>query len=355
MAFETGQPYTTLCHAGILFSCIPIMHREKPLGGMLTGKCLSEAFSETIGQDMLKRLAGLRFPENRLLEEARQLPITSGRLLHEAVEFLFILVYETAHLDPYVIEWRRMQTAQQAHIGELIQEHKQTGRDEPYPFESERRLIAKVKSADSRGAQDQLNTLLAGILYRYPGQTNILKIRLTELLGILSRAAAEAGADPESLLEKNASYISKVISLQTQEEICIWLSVAVQELIDCVRATQQPHRLQRLQPAIDFIHQNFHKKITLEQIARAAHFSVSRLCHLFRERMQMTVIAYLNEVRISRAKHLLAATDWGCLEICFESGFENLSYFNRTFKKLTGLTPSQFRKQNRRSAGLPPE
>lgn len=350
MAFETGQPYTTLCHAGILFSCIPIMHRDSPLGGMLTGKCLSEPFNETIGRDMLKRLAGLRFSQERLLEEARGLPITSGRLLHEAVEFLFILVYETARLDPYVMDWRRMQTAQQAHIGQLIQERKQTRLEEAYPFESERRLIAKVKIADKRGANDLLNTLLAGILYRYPGQTTILKIRLTELLGILSRAAAEAGADPDSLLEKNASYISKVIALQTQEDICLWLSVAVQELIDCVLAAQKPNRLERLQPALDFLQQHFRENISLEQIARAAHVSVSRLCHLFQERMQTTAIAYLNELRIGWAKRLLAATDRTCLEICYDCGFENLSYFNRTFKKLTGLTPSQFRKQNRPAA-----
>jgi len=350
MAFETGQPYTTLCHAGILFSCIPIMHRETPLGGMLTGKCLSEPFNETIGQDMLKRLAGLRFSAERLFDEARFLPITSGRLLHEAVEFLFILVYETAKLDPHVIEWKRLQTTQQAHIGELIQEHKQAGLEQGYPFELEKRLIVKVKIADKAGADDLLNTLLAGILYHYPGQINILKIRLTELLGILSRAAAEAGADPETLLEKNASYISKVISLQNQEEICLWLSVAVRELIDCVSAAGKPGRLERLQPALEFLQQHFHEKITLEQIARSAHLSVSRLCHLFQERMQTTAVAYLNELRISWAKRLLSTTEKTCLEICFESGFENLSYFNRTFKKLTGLTPSQFRKQHRPAA-----
>lgn len=350
MAFETGQPYTTLCHAGILFSCIPIMHRDIPLGGMLTGKCLSEPFNPTIGQDMLKRLAGLRFPADRLLEEARSLPITSGRLLHEAVEFLFILVYETAKLDPHVIEWRRLQTAQQAHIGELIQEHKQAGLKQGYPFELEKRLIAKVQIADKSAADDLLNTLLAGILYHYPGQINILKIRLTELLGILSRAAAEAGADPETLLEKNASYISKVISLQNQEEICLWLSVAVRELIDCVSAAGKPIRLERLQPAIEFIQQHFRKKITLEQIAHASHLSLSRLCHLFQERLHTTAVTYLNELRISWAKRLLSTTEKTCLEICFESGFENLSYFNRTFKKLTGLTPSQFRKQHRPAA-----
>ncbi len=352
MAFETGQSYTALCHAGILFSCIPIMHRETPLGGMLTGKCLSEPFNETIGQDMLKRLAGLRFSAERLFEEARSLPITSGRLLHEAVEFLFILVYETAKLDPHVIEWRQRQTAQQAHIGELIQEHKQAGLEQGYPFELEKRLIAKVQLAD-KSADDLLNTLLAGILFHSPGQVNILKIRLTELLGILSRAAAEAGADAETLLEKNASYISKVISLQSQEEICLWFSVAVRELIDCVSAAKKPSRLERLQPALEFLQQHFRERITLEQIARSAHLSVSRLCHLFQERLQTTAVAYLNELRINWAKRLLSTTEKTCLEICYESGFENLSYFNRTFKKLTGLTPSQFRKQYHPAASMP--
>jgi len=75
---------------------------------------------------------------------------------------------------------------------------------------------------------------------------------------------------------------------------------------------------------------------------------------VFKEQMGITIIDYVTSVRIERAKHLLLATDQSCTEICFEVGYNNQSYFTRTFKALVGMTPRQFKNQNQRS-GLPSE
>ena len=208
--------------------------------------------------------------------------------------------------------------------------------------------MAKVRIGDKTGAREILNSILGSIVFRNPGQINILKVRLVELLSILSRSASEAGVDPDLLLEKNVGYISKVVSLDTQEDICIWISLALNDFIDSVYELQKPLRDDRLRPAVESIQKHYREKITLEEIARAAHLSVSRLCHLFRERMRLTIFDYLTDLRISRARSLLISTDRTCLEICYDSGFNNLSYFNRTFKQHTGMSPTQFRRQNHR-------
>ncbi|HPY77008.1 MAG TPA: PocR ligand-binding domain-containing protein [Anaerohalosphaeraceae bacterium] len=348
IAFETGQPSTTVCHAGIIFSCVPVMNQDMPLGGILLGRCLSEPFSSAIQEDMEKRLLGLRLSKSALFRSARQLPILSARTIHDAVEFLYILLYETAQLDPRVIEWKRLQSQQQSQISGHIHLHKQTQLPEKYPFQSERELIAKVKIGDKTGAREILNSLLGSILFRNPGQLNILKVRLVELLGMLSRSASEAGVDPDLLLEKNVGYINKVLLLDTQEEICAWISFALNDFIDSVYALQKPQRQSRLGPALSYIQKHYREKITLDQIARAAHLSASRLCHLFAGQMGFTVFDYIASLRIDRAKTLLLSTDQTCLQICYDSGFFNLSYFNRTFRQQTGMTPTQFRKQNLR-------
>jgi two-component system response regulator YesN len=64
--------------------------------------------------------------------------------------------------------------------------------------------------------------------------------------------------------------------------------------------------------------------------------------------MGITIVDYLTSVRIERAKQLLLATDQNCTEICFEVGYNNQSYFTRTFKDLVGMTPRQFRARNKR-------
>jgi two-component system response regulator YesN len=348
MAFETGQPYTTLCHAGIIVSCVPVMNNEIPLGGIFLGKCLSEPFSPAIEEDLKKRLLGLRIQKNTLLGAARKLPVLSARYIHEAVEFLFIMLYDTTGLDLRIIQWKQQKTLQQAQIGEFIHQRKLTDLDEKYPFHREQELIAKVKIGDKTGAREILNFILGNILFRNPGQLNILKVRLVELLSILSRSASESGVDSDILLEKNSDYINRVITLETQEDICVWISRALDDFIDSVYELQQSQKDTRLKPVMDYIQKNYKNKIALEHIAKAAHISVSRLCHLFKAQINSTVFDYLTNLRINRAKYLLLSTDMTCIEICFDSGFTNLSYFNRTFKRRAGMTPTQFRSQNKR-------
>ncbi|MBM4104032.1 MAG: helix-turn-helix domain-containing protein [Planctomycetes bacterium] len=347
MAFETGQPYSTLCHAGIIFSCVPIMNNEIPFGGIFLGKCLSEPFGPAIEEDLKKRLLGLRIQKNALIGATRNLPVLSARYIHEAIEFLFIMLYDTTGLDPRVIQWKQQKTLQQSRIGEIIHQQKVTDQPEKYPFHREQELLAKVKIGDKTGAREILNLILGNILFRNPGQLNILKVRLVELLSILSRSASESGVDSDILLEKNSDYINRVITLETQEDICVWISRALDDFIDSVYQLQKSQKDTRLKPVLDYLQKNHKYKISLDMIAKAAHLSVSRLCHLFKEEFNSTVFDYLTGLRINRTKHLLLSTDKTCMEICFDSGFNNLSYFNRTFKQRAGMTPTQFRNQTK--------
>lgn len=346
MAFETGQPYTTICHAGVIVCCVPLMNHDVALGGIVCVRGLPETYNQTLREDIEKRLIGLKYDPNSLFKAVQELPVYNTRQIHDAAEYLYIMLYDRTNLDPHVIQWRRQQTTQQAKIGESIHDHKLAGINEKYPFQSEQELIAKVRIGDKTGAREILNSLLGSIMFRNPGQLNISKIRLVELLGILSRSASEAGVDPDILLGKNAEYINKVLTLESQTEICSWISLALNDFIESVYEQLHIQNNTRLRPTLEYLQKNYQNRISIDDIAKASHMSVSRLCHLFKEQLGLTVFDYLTNLRVSRAKYLLVSTDMTCLEICLDSGFNNLSYFNRTFKKRIGMTPSQFRKQN---------
>ncbi len=205
-----------------------------------------------------------------------------------------------------------------------------------------------MKIGDRIGAKEILNSLLGAIMFQNPGDLDILKARLVELLSILSRAAVEGGVDIQLLLEKNVGYINKVINVSNQQDICVWISNALNDFIDSVYASQDASKITQVKPAIDFIEGNYDRPITLADVAKAAYLSVSRMAHLFKEQMGITIIDYLTDVRIDHAKRLLLATDKSCANICFEVGYNNQSYFTRTFKELVGMTPRQFRDSNRR-------
>lgn len=348
LSIETGQPYITLCHAGIVLACVPIMNGSQPLGGMFFGKCIWEPADNSLRRDVEKRLSGIRVFQQGLDQFMESLPVVSARRIHEAAEFLYVLVYEAADLDPQVVEWRRTRSVQQSQISQVIQETKLLEVEEAYPYELECQLIAKVKLGDRTGAKEILNLLLGRILFHHPGNLDLLKARLVELLSVLSRAAAQGGVPINTLLNKNLDYINKVLTIETQEDICVWISHALDDFIESVYKSQDVRKMTQLKPAIDFMQLRYSQPLTLADVAKASHLSVSRLAHLFREEMGVTIVDYLTNLRIHHAKRLLMMSESNCTRICYEVGYNNQSYFTRVFKQITGLTPRQFRQQNKR-------
>ena len=86
-------------------------------------------------------------------------------------------------------------------------------------------------------------------------------------------------------------------------------------------------------------------KITIRDIAEVTGFSESHFMRYFRNIMNTTFVDYLREYRLTMAARLLTSSESSILDIAVESGFENLSYFNRTFKKKYQMTPHEYRKQ----------
>ncbi|WP_396636450.1 AraC family transcriptional regulator [Maribacter sp. R77961] len=104
---------------------------------------------------------------------------------------------------------------------------------------------------------------------------------------------------------------------------------------------KEQKRLRKIYALID---ERYHEKITLTEIAGACNLSKEAFCRYFKKTTGSTFISFLNQYRISQAKRLLLSGK-NVSETCYECGFESLSYFNRSFKKVTGENPSAFRKK----------
>jgi AraC-like DNA-binding protein len=100
----------------------------------------------------------------------------------------------------------------------------------------------------------------------------------------------------------------------------------------------------RLNKIYQYILNNFSREIPLSQIAKVAHISPHSFCRYFKSRIKKTFSSFLLEVRVGHACKLLAESHKTIAEVCFESGFNTFSNFNRHFKSITGTTPSAHRK-----------
>ena len=107
-----------------------------------------------------------------------------------------------------------------------------------------------------------------------------------------------------------------------------------------VYADKMPGRVHKL---MHYIQQNFKEDITLQQVASISGLQLHSFCRFFKALTHRTFSDFLNEVRIGFAKKLLQQSDLPITQIALECGYSNISYFNRSFKKINYITPKEFR------------
>jgi AraC-like DNA-binding protein len=92
-----------------------------------------------------------------------------------------------------------------------------------------------------------------------------------------------------------------------------------------------------------YIQGRYSERISLDEAAQAVNASTRHFCKVFKSATGITFTDYVARVRVEKAKHLLGNPHLRVSEIAFETGFESISQFNRSFKRITGQSPTQFR------------
>lgn len=98
---------------------------------------------------------------------------------------------------------------------------------------------------------------------------------------------------------------------------------------------------------LQYISEHYESHLSIEVMAKACHLSESHFMKFFKSTVGMTFTEYLNDYRLTIAARLLQSTGRTVIEIAAACGFDNVSYFNRLFKRKYQTTPSRYRKENR--------
>ena len=101
--------------------------------------------------------------------------------------------------------------------------------------------------------------------------------------------------------------------------------------------------LERLQPALDYIEQNYAERISVAQLAQLLCLSPDRLGHLFRDGVGQAPLQYINEIRLRKAMNLLQTEEYTVTEVAQAVGFFDYNHFGRLFRRRYGCTPNQAR------------
>ena len=104
-------------------------------------------------------------------------------------------------------------------------------------------------------------------------------------------------------------------------------------------------KIYKLKRVLKFIRENFSREITLEDMAREAELSTKYFCSFFKNMTGTTPVKYLLTYRVERAARKLLGTEENITQIAYDCGFNDLSYFIKTFKEIKRVTPKNYRKR----------
>lgn len=172
----------------------------------------------------------------------------------------------------------------------------------------------------------------------------------------IQRAMADASpGDQQRALELYQTHIASVTTdverhLPTLEFIAAYLSACCRQTIFDLDSRQLIAQKRKeigveavCRQAIDFINQHVSERISVSAIADVCHLSPSTISHIFKKHVGFSLSAYVNRLRIERAKEMLLNANETIESICLGVGISDPNYFSRLFKQMTGHTPTEFR------------
>jgi len=213
----------------------------------------------------------------------------------------------------------------------------------PLAPEERAELVARVRIGDEEGTVIYLHTLLEKLAHTYSHDVNMFKSEAVELIITMSRQVLESGANAAVILSENARFIQDLY-------LTIRYDKFVQKVCEYARRLTQQMELSLtsaspvIRKAVRYLKENLQRRVSLEEVAQYCCVSVYHLSHLFKRETGMTVVDFLNKLRVEKAMHFLEATDCTIQEIAYFVGFQDANYFSRTFKKYVKYSPSAYRR-----------
>jgi len=184
------------------------------------------------------------------------------------------------------------------------------------------------------------------------GTQALNKIRkISQDIGVIMLTAyASKDTAIEALRSKADEYLEKPMDIERTKQV-------IEKVLSRVRGEKELSSLDdedKIERVKKFIERNSHKKVTLQDAAKAVCFSPKYLSRLFKENAGVGFNEYRIQAKIGRAKDILENTGYGINQVGLMLGFQNPESFMRIFKKITGLTPSEYREKKKRKTRKKP-
>lgn len=279
----------------------------------------------------------------------RRIPLMNNAQFMRVLEFLHLAInQEQIEIAPHFYPDHQNQITTMAKTeAELIYSY-----NESVPIHNthyfEQELYRTIKQGDTVGLNELLQkagTLQAGVLADTP-----LRQLKNQFIGTATKAgmlgAIPGGMDPEEIYALIDLYIQKMERMQSVDAIHELQYSMIMDFCQRTAAIKIPDGISdEIHLCMTYIRNNVNNIVTVADVAEQINRSETYIIRKFKNELGITVVDYITNCKIEVAKRLLAYSNKSLADISFYLCFSSQSYFQNVFKKRTGMTPSQYRKQ----------
>jgi AraC-like DNA-binding protein/ligand-binding sensor protein len=208
----------------------------------------------------------------------------------------------------------------------------------------ERLLVASLRRGDRAESQNLMRKLLNGSNITGNHDLGRFKLKAIELIVMLSRSGANS-ENNEELIDANNRYLKRIEDSETIEDVTRSMNLILDGLAGEIFSFQGVRHASVLRKAERYIWENYTRKINLKEVADVSGLSAPYFSTIFKDEMGENFSNYLNRLRVEKASLMLRETESTIGGISTACGFEDKSWFSKTFKSYIGFSPSKYRKQ----------
>ena len=342
-----GGKYIYFCPLGLTCFVSPIIGEAGSMAKITVGPFLMVELQDFIDCELKENLHLDALTRERVVSLLKKVP----QIMPQKVQELSILLFMAVGFLNNVSAENRMLAIErsdllQGQISGYISQLKNS-RSPRYPFELERSLLESLAQGDKPGTLQKLQEYLAALFAAGGGNPAWMNQKALELIVLLSRTLTEKGADEQQTLFWLQRCQKEVSQRKNFHDLSAWLYETLSDLLDRTAGYADARHANIIHRCIQYIGTGYAEHLTLESAARALFLSPDYLSRIFSKETGTSFNRYLNNVRITKAKELIRSGNLRLTDISQMVGYDDQSYFTKVFRRITGMSPNEYRKKVR--------
>ncbi len=342
-----GGKYIYFCPLGLTCFVSPIIGEAGSMAKITVGPFLMVELQDFIDCELKENLHLDAPTRERVVSLLKKVP----QIMPQKVQELSILLFMAVGFLNNVSAENRMLAIErsdllQGQISGYISQLKNS-RSPRYPFELERSLLESLAQGDKPGTLQKLQEYLAALFAAGGGNPAWMNQKALELIVLLSRTLTEKGADEQQTLFWLQRCQKEVSQRKNFHDLSAWLYETLSGLLDRTAGYADARHANIIHRCIQYIGTGYAEHLTLESAARALFLSPDYLSRIFSKETGTSFNRYLNNVRITKAKELIRSGNLRLTDISQMVGYDDQSYFTKVFRRITGMSPNEYRKKVR--------